>query len=300
MLHVIIGPTASGKSALAMTRALREGAEIVSADSRHIYRGMNIGANKPGLQDRAQVPHHMIDLRDAHEPYGLAEYVQAARAAIAEIEGRGQPALLVGGTGQWVAAVLQGWQVPEVPPQPILRTTLEDEASTPAGVRALEARLRAADPEALTTIDPRNVRRVIRALEVIAVTGQRWSALQARAPRDPASYTVTVLRPERERLYAAADARLLKMISEGWIEETRALLDALASRGIDHAAALRLPAMSALGYRQMARVSIGAMTLDEAIVEVKHDTRRYIRMQETWFRKIAPLSAAPAHPPHGG
>ncbi len=278
---VIVGPTASGKSARAMEIAAARGGEIVSADSRHIYRGMDIGTNKPSRADRAAVPHHLLDLRDPHETYGLAEYVDAARAAIAEIEARGRTPVLAGGTGQYVAAVLQGWQVPAVPAQPDLRAALE---ARPAA--DLEAELRARDPEALTTIDPRNVRRVIRALEVMTVTGRRWSDLQRRAPMDPAALEIIYLQPEREALYAAADARLLAMIGDGWLDEVRALLAALRARGLDTAAAARLPSMSALGYRQMIGVVSGRMTLDDALVEIRRDTRRFIRMQDTWFRKL--------------
>ena len=136
------------------------------------------------------------------------------------------------------------------------------------------------------TIDPRNVRRVIRALEVMTVTGQRWSELQRRSPVDRAGIEIVYLQPEREALYAAADARLLDMIRIGWVAETRGLLDALTAHGFDAEAARRLPAMSALGYRQMIGVVTGRMTLDDALVEIRRDTRRFIRMQDTWCRKI--------------
>ncbi|MEO6063337.1 MAG: tRNA (adenosine(37)-N6)-dimethylallyltransferase MiaA [Thermoflexales bacterium] len=282
---IIIGPTASGKSARAMSLAIERQGEIVSADSRHVYRGMDIGTNKPSPADRAAVPHHLLDLRDPYEAFGLAEYVAASRAALADIEARGRTPILVGGTGQYVTAVLEGWHVPEVPPQPDLRAAWEAQAAADGGA-ALARELRARDPEALVTIDPRNVRRVIRALEVMTVTGQLWSALQRRSPVDRNGIEIVYLQPEREALYAAADARLLEMVRLGWLDETRGLLAELATHGYTDEAARRLPSMSALGYRQMIGVVSGPMALDDALVEIRRDTRRFIRMQDTWCRKI--------------
>lgn len=281
-LVVIIGPTAAGKSALAMQAASQINGEIISADSRHVFRRMNIGTNKPTQVEQATVPHHLLDVCEPYDSYSLAEYVAQARAAIADIRARDKMPMLVGGTGQYVRAVLQGWQVPNVPPNEALRDQWLQFAQA-NGTDALYAELLKRDPAA-TFIDQRNVRRVVRALEVMAVTGQRWSDLQQRQPLPLRTHIEYVNLP-REELYARADARVHAMLAQGWLDETRALLDFFAQQDIDAAHALQLPAMSALGYREMAHVILGTLLLDDAIVEIKRATRRFIRMQDAWFRK---------------
>jgi tRNA dimethylallyltransferase len=285
VMIVIVGPTAAGKSAKAMALAPQIDGEIVSADSRHVYRGMDIGTNKPSVADRATVVHHLIDLRDADQTYSLADYVRDARQAIVDIRARGRTPLVVGGTGQYVRALTEGWQVPEVPPNEALRAQwLAFERDR--GVDALFAELLARDPAAGAAIDKRNVRRVVRALEVIEHTGQRWSDLQRRTPPSEPIEWHYVNKP-RDMLYRDIDARLDLMLQQGWLTETRALLELLAARSIDTDAALRLPAMSALGYRELAEVAVGRRTLDDAIEAIKRETRRFVRMQDAWFRKDA-------------
>lgn len=284
IMIVIVGPTAAGKSARAMVLAPQVNGEIVSADSRHVYAGMDIGTNKPTPDEQRTVRHHLLDVRQPHEPFSLAEYVALARAAIAGIEARGRTPLLVGGTGQYVRALVEGWQVPEVPPDEAFRAHWLAVAQT-QGQDAVFAELLARDPAAGATIDKRNVRRVVRALEVIQATGRRWSDLQRHeAPGTPVEW-IYVNQP-REALFAIADARIARMLEQGWLGETRALLNALGARGIAPDDALRLPAMSALGYRELAQVSLGRMTLDAAVEAIKRETRRFIRMQDTWFRKL--------------
>ncbi len=292
-LIVIIGPTAVGKSARAMTLAAEVGGEIISADSRHIYRRMDIGTNKPTRMDCSIVPHHLIDLREPQQSFSLSEYVRLARAAIADVRARGKVPLLVGGTGQYVRALLEGWRVPEVPPREDIRRRWQAFMAL-HGQDALRRELEARDPAALTTIDPRNVRRVIRALEVMEITGARWSELQRREPPDLRGVSILYINLPRPALYARADARLRDMIEQGWLDETRALLDYLGRQGIDPDAALKLPAMSALGYRQMIAVARGQMTLEEAIAAIQRDTRRFIRAQDTWFRAIVTSAATQA------
>jgi len=284
-LIAIVGPTAVGKSTYALDLAPQVNGEIVSADSRHVYRRMDIGTNKPTAAERQKVPHHVIDLREPDEAFSLAEYLELAWAAIADIRQRGKTPLLVGGTGQYVRAILRGWRVPPVPPNPALRDCWTRYAQA-HGHEALFAELRRRDPEAARAIDPRNVRRVVRALEVIESTGLRWSALQ-RSDQPLLRTKVIYLNLPRNALYARADARILNMIEAGWLDETAALLDFFARRGIDADAALRLPAMSALGYREMVMVVLGRMTLDQAIEAIKRATRRFIRAQDVWFRRDA-------------
>ena len=284
-LIAIIGPTAAGKSAQAMMLAPQVNGEIVSADSRHIYRRMDIGTNKPTPEEQRRVRHHLIDLRDPHDWFSLGEYVELAWAAIADIRARGKMPLLVGGTGQYVRAMLRGWRVPPVPPQDALREKWAHYAQE-HGQDALFAQLATRDPDAARTIDPRNTRRVVRALEVMEVTGRRWSELQRSEP-SPLRIQVIYVSLPRPELYARADARLSRMIEQGWLSETQALLSFFAQHGFDADAALRLPSMSALGYREMAMVALGRMTLDQAIEAIKRATRRFIRMQDTWFRKDA-------------
>jgi len=286
-LRVIIGPTAAGKSAKAMELAPKLNGEIISADSRHVYRRMNIGTNKPTLAERDVVPHHLLDLREPHEGFSLAEYVRLARATIDDVRARGKLPMLVGGTGQYIRALLQGWQVPEVPPNEPLRERWARFA-TENGADALYGELLRRDPAAIS-ISKTNVRRVVRALEVMEATGQRWSDLQHRTPLALRTQVIYVNLP-REELYARADARLISMVARGWLDEVRGLMEFFALHGLDAPAALALPSMSALGYREMARVALGQMTLDDAIIEIKRATRRFIRMQDAWFRKDAPAN----------
>lgn len=291
-LIAIIGPTAAGKSAYAMALAPQVHGEIVSADSRHVYRRMDIGTNKPTPDEQRLVRHHLIDLRDPHERFSLGEYIELAQAAIADIRARGKTPLLVGGTGQYIRAILRGWRVPSVPPHEDVREKWLRYAHE-RGQAALFAELAVRDPDAARTIDPHNIRRVVRALEAMEVSGRRWSELQKSEPPNLRTEVIYINLP-RDELYARADARLMRMIEQGWLDETEALLDFLSQHGFDSVDALRLPSMSALGYREMALVVTGHMTLDQAITAIKRATRRLIRAQDVWFRQEA-RQAASAH-----
>ncbi len=273
LLIAIVGPTAAGKTALSLDLAEALGGEIVSADSRQIYRGMDIGSAKATPAEQARVPHHLLDLVDPDQVLTLAEYQQLAYRAIDDIHARGRLPLLVGGSGQYVAAVLEGWRIPEVAPQPELRAQLAADA-TAHGPEALHARLAALDPAAAARIDHRNVRRVIRALEVCLVTGRPISELQAKEPPPYRILCIGVTRP-RPVLYERIDLRVDRMIEAGLVDEVRRLADA----GYDW----NLPAMTGLGYRQIGLYLRGEATLDEAVALVKQATRRFVQQQYNWF-----------------
>jgi tRNA dimethylallyltransferase len=277
-LVAVVGPTAVGKTALSLELAEALDGEIVSADSRQIYRYMDIGTAKPMPAERARAPHHLIDVVDPDQPLTLAEYQRLAYAAIADIHARGRLPLLVGGTGLYVRAVLDGLRIPAAPPDAKLRARLEEEAAA-AGALALHARLAALDPTAAARIDPRNVRRVIRALEVCLTTGRPISEQQQAAPPPYRTLRLGLTRPRAE-LYARIDARVDAMLAAGLVDEVRALL----ARGYSP----HLPALSGLGYRQIIRYLAGELSLEEAVQEIKRQTRRFVRQQQTWFRPDDP------------
>lgn len=273
-LIVILGPTAVGKTALALTLAQTLNGEIVSADSRQIYRYMDIGTAKPTPEERAQIPHHLIDVVDPDQTLTMAEFQAQANAAIMDIHARGRLPLLVGGTGQYVTALIEGWNVPRVPPNDAFRAQWQAFAAE-HGTQALHDHLRAIDPDAASTIDHRNVRRVIRALEVIDATGQRFSEQRRKTPPpyDVLQFGLTL---DRERLYDRADRRVDAMMAQGFLDEVRWLLD----QGYDR----DLPSMSGLGYAQLTAHLLDGIPLETAVTETKLATHNFIRQQYTWFR----------------
>ena len=276
-LVAIVGPTAVGKTRLAVALGPQLHAEVISVDSRQFYRGMDIGTAKPTPEERTQLPHHLIDIADPDETVGLAQFLRLARAAIEDIAGRGKLPFLVGGTGQYMRALLQGWQVPEVSPDPELRADLEQQAASAPAV--LWARLMALDPDAADFIDRRNLRRVIRALEVCLKTGQPFSEQRRRVP-PPYRVLQLGLTLERESLYARADARVEAMLAAGLPDEVERLR--AAGYGWE------LPSMSGLGYIQFRPYFAGQATLDEVAARIKLDTHDFIRRQYTWFRLADP------------
>ena len=273
-LVVIVGPTAVGKTRLALRLAGELGAEIVSADSRQVYRGMDIGTDKPAAEERQLVPHHLVDIVDPDEKLTLAQYQDMAYAAIEDVLARGRVPLLVGGTGLYIKAVVEGWSIPRVKPNEALRAELVREAEV-KGEEALHARLRQVDPVAAEKIDRRNVRRVIRALEVYLETGQPISELQRRRP-PPYRILQIGLTMDRPALYQRIDQRVDRMIERGLVEEVRGLVEQGYGR--------ELPAMSGLGYRQIGCYLRDEISLAEAIGLIKRDTRRFVRQQYNWFR----------------
>lgn len=278
-LLAIVGPTAVGKTALAIRLAKQFGGEIISADSRQVYRGMDIGTAKPSPAEQAAAPHHLIDLVDPDADFSLATYQDAAYATIAEITARGRLPILAGGTGQYQAAVLQGWQIPRVAPQPDLRAWLESEAQQ-HGVAALHARLAHVDPAAAKGILSTNLRRIIRALEVFEITGQPISAQQTMHPPPYRIQTIWLTLPVAQ-LYERIDQRVDQMIASGLLAEVRQLLE----RGYGW----ELPAMSGLGYREFQPYFSAEQTLAEVVTRLKFNTHAFARRQPNWFRRLPEL-----------
>jgi tRNA dimethylallyltransferase len=264
----IVGPTASGKSALALRVAKRIGGEIVSADSRQVYRGMDLGTAKPTAEERARVPHHLIDVVDAGERYDVLRFQREARVALTAIRAHGRIALVVGGTGLYVRALLDGLDLSALPHDPAVRSELEQEDPG-----TLYERLRAIDPDAAAQVDPRNVRRVVRYLEVVTIAGGPVS----RRRGAPIAALRIGLRPPRDVLVSAIERRVRDMVAAGVLEEARGLI----ARGIDP----RLPAMSAHGYVHWAAHVRGEIDLETAIARTARDVRAYSRRQMTWFRR---------------
>lgn len=266
---VIVGPTAVGKTAVSLCLAERLGGEIVSADSRQVYRGMDVGTAKATSQERERVLHHLIDVVDPDETLTLAQFQRLAYAAIDDILARERLPLLVGGSGQYIRAVVEGWGVPEVAPQAQLRAALERLSSD-----ELARWLAALDPVAAGRIDRRNRRRVIRALEVTLVTGWPISALQRKSP-PPYRVLQVGLTLARPLLYQRIDARVERMMEAGLLDEVRRLAERYG---------WRVPAMSGLGYAQLGAHLRGELTLDEAVAAIKRETRRFVRQQANWFK----------------
>ncbi len=275
----IVGPTATGKTALAVELALRFGGEIVGADSRQVYRGMNIGTGKPAPGERARVPHHLIDIVAPDEEFSVALYERLAAEAIAAIHRRGRLPLLVGGSGHYVWALLKGLRPPRVPPNPELRRELYAIAEEEGGIDWLHAQLQELDPVAAARIDPRNVRRVARAIEVTRATGVPFSRAGSAEPPPYRTLLIGLTAP-RDVLGRRIDERVDAMFRAGWVDEVRRLLDT--------GYASDLPALSSLGYQAIVQHLRGEIALDHAIEQTKRDTRRFARRQYAWFRPRDP------------
>jgi tRNA dimethylallyltransferase len=273
-LVAIIGPTAVGKSELALHLAQYFSLEIISADSRQVYRYMDIGTNKPSLAERASVLHHIIDVIEPDEDFSLAMYHQLATEALKAIKQKGKLPLLVGGSGLYVWSLVEGWKIPQVPPDLKLRRQLEARAEQEDS-QSLYQELQDIDPVAAAKINPSNIRRIIRALEIYQTTVQPPSQLQRKeAPGFP--IMVIGLTRKRSELYRKIDWRADKMIQMGLVEEVEQLLKK------DYSPAL--PSMSGIGYKQIGQFLRGEMTLPQAIDKIKYETHRLARHQYAWFR----------------
>jgi tRNA dimethylallyltransferase len=278
-LVIVIGPTAVGKSRVAVDLALRFGGEVVSGDSIQVYRGFDIGTDKPAEDARRGVPHHLIDIVGPEVQFTAADFVREALGAAREIAARGRLPIVAGGTGLYIKALCEGL-FPGPGRDPALRAALEAEARE-KGLEALFRRLEAVDPEYARKIRGRDRVRIIRALEVYAATGRPISE-HFRATESPVKGRTVVrlgLRLERAELAARIDARVDRMFERGLVEEVRGLL----ARGVPEAA----PPFRALGYSHVLRHLKGEIGRDEALAFTKADTRRYAKRQMTWFRKMA-------------
>jgi tRNA dimethylallyltransferase len=277
-LILIVGPTAVGKTDLSIQLAERLNGEIISADSRLFYRGMDIGTAKPLPEEQARVPHHLIDIANPDEILSLSVFQQKAAQVIADIHTRNKLPFLVGGTGQYVRAVTQGWTPPEVEPDQALRNELEQQKEQ-NGIYWLHAKLREIDPEAAGKIDPRNYRRTIRALEVIMTTGKKFSEQRGQSASPYRLLTIGLTRP-REELYQRVDERIEAMFANDFLNEVKGLLDKGYSAS--------LPTMSAIGYRECVSVIKGELSEEQAKVQIRRATRVYVRRQANWFKKSDP------------
>ena len=270
----IVGPTASGKTDAGIRLAKAMVGEVVSVDSRYLYRGMDIGTAKPDMEERQGIPHWLIDVADPDETWSLSLFRKAADEAIRDIHGRGKMPILVGGTGQYVRAILEGWTVPEGEPDLRLRAYLEKRGGE-IGPEALHRELARLDPEAASKIEWQNMRRTVRALEVILTTGKKFSA-QRTVTESPYDAVVYGMARDRNELYRRIDTRVDRMIRNGLVEETAGLL----AKGY----AETLPSMSAIGYKEICDYLHGKTDLDEAAQLIKYRTHNYVRRQANWFK----------------
>lgn len=270
----IVGPTGVGKTELSLEIAEVLNAEIISADSRYLYKGLDIGTAKPALEELARVPHHLVDVAEIDNPWSMSQFKKEALSAIKEIHSKNKKPLIVGGTGQYIRALIEGWEIPAQPRDPTLRESITNWAGEVGGSE-LHHRLSILDPEAAEQIDFRNVRRTIRALEVILHTGEKFSSQRNRKPIE-FIYKIAGLILPREILYQRIDDRIMKMISSGFIQEVKTLLAAGFS--------LNDPPLSAIGYPELVRYLNDECSLEESILEIKKRTRQFVRRQANWFK----------------
>ena len=277
-LVIIVGPTAVGKTSVSIDLAEKLNGEIVSADSRLLYRGMDIGTAKPTREEMRDVPHHLIDVADPDDTWSLALYMQSAYRVIDEIHARGKLPILVGGTGQYVRAIIEGWRIPPQAPDFGLRDALNHWADE-IGAEAFHGRLEKLDRDAAENIDYRNVRRVVRAMEVILLTGERFSELRRKQECRYEPIILGISR-SREELYERIDQRIDLMLEAGLVKEIIGLLEAGCSPD--------LPTMSAIGYGEIIQYLQGKIPFDEAVALIKRNTRIFVRRQANWFKPDDP------------
>lgn len=280
-LLVLVGPTAVGKTRLSLEIARRFGCEIISGDSMQVYRGMDIGTAKASAAERQLVPHHLIDIHEPRHPFSVAEFQERVRALIADIASRGKLPFIVGGTGLYVESVCYNFQFTEVGSDPAFRQEQEAFAER-FGAQALHEKLRAVDPASAERLHANDIRRVVRALEVFHLSGMTLSAsLAAQTKTSPYDLCLLGLTMERSLLYKRIEERIEQMLADGLVDEVRRLLAAGVPRDAT--------AMQGLGYKELAGYLEGELSLEEAIVLLKRDTRRFAKRQLSWFRHMADI-----------
>ena len=275
---LIVGPTAVGKTRLAVVLARQFGGEIINADSRQVYRRMDVGTGKPSAEERRQARHHLLDVLDPDEDFGLASFLSLARAAMSGIGSRRRLPIVAGGAGQYIWALIKGWQAPEVAPDPAFRRDKQQEAER-YGPGFVYRQLQEADPLRAGRLDPRNLRRVIRALEVLRAKGRGCPSAghSSGAPPGPLDNRLIVgLTTRRERLYERIDARVDLMLAAGLEQEAAAL----AASGFS----LGSGPLGSPGYRELGQYLAGEIDLEEAVTRIKFQTHRMARRQYTWFK----------------
>lgn len=276
-LVAILGPTAIGKSTLSMALASAFNGEIINADSRQVYKSLDIGTSKPTALNRSRIAHHLFDIVQPNEEFSLFQFLEQANHTIQSIQDRGNLPILVGGTGQYIWALLEGWEAPPVPPDHSFRHQLGEQART-KGADYLHARLARIDPDAAASIHPHNVRRISRALEVHRHTGIPFSKQWKKVSPNYRTLNIGLELPRKD-LYQRIDDRVNAMLEQGWVEEVTALVLAYPRE---------LPAFSSLGYRELMDYLEDKITLDKAAQLIKNSTHRFARHQQAWFRQGDP------------
>jgi tRNA dimethylallyltransferase len=276
-LLAVVGPTASGKTALAVELALRTGGEVISADSMQIYKEMDIGTAKPTLEEQKGVPHHLLDFLDISQSYSVAQYVEEARSCIQEIYQRGRLPILAGGTGLYVSSLINHVQFVQEHTDPQVREELQKRLEQ-EGVESLLEELRSYDPESAARLHPNNQKRILRAMEIYQTTGVTMTEHIQKSRLRPSPYRHCVIGlayRDRDILYQRIDRRVDQMIKQGLLEEAKKVLSSPYSS----------TAMGAIGYKELAPWVRGECSLQEAIDHLKQSTRRYAKRQLTWFRR---------------
>ncbi len=283
---ILLGPTAVGKTAVSIPLARALDAEIISADSRQVYIGLDIGTAKPVISERAGIAHHMIDIVHPQVDFTVADFQRLANDVLEDLHNRGKRALIVGGTGLYIRALVDRPSYQDQPPVPELRREILEEMAD-RGSRALYDELQAVDPEAAGKIHPNNIPRLVRALEVVRASGRRFSDgkkrdREAQRAESPYRWRLIGLNTNRDRLYERINQRVLKMIHSGWVDEVKSLLES-GCCGEEKP-------LKGLGYREIVAFLTGKQSLDSAIELTKRDTRRFAKRQMTYFRRLSGIT----------